>query len=54
MNKEVKITAMDNGYLLKVIDLDSDGRVPIAKYVAKDFMEIKVLLQTIFIPTNKA
>lgn len=48
MDKEVKIVKLDNGYLLKVIDLDGDGRVPIAKYVAKNVDEIQSLLKEIY------
>lgn len=48
MDKEVKITKLDNGYVLKVIDLDGDGRVPIEKYVAEDVEKISNLLKKIY------
>ena len=51
-NLETKITKLDNGYLLKVIDLDSDGRIPISKYIAKDASEIRNLLLTIYKDKN--
>lgn len=48
MKREVKIKKLDNGFLLTVIDLEGDSRVPLYKYVAKDYDEITKLLKDIF------
>ena len=52
MEYEVKITKLDNRFLLKVIDLSSDRRAPIKKLVATDTQEIEILLDNIYNQPN--
>jgi len=46
--KEVKITKMDNGFLIKVIDLEADRRVPEAKYVATSIEDLTAIISMIY------
>lgn len=45
---DVKIKKLDNGFVLDLVDTVGDSRVPVMKYVARDTVEIKELLDSIF------
>lgn len=46
--KELKITKLDNGFLIKVVDLEADRRVPVAKYVALTLEDLTAIIQMIY------
>lgn len=48
MNKEIKIERMDNGFLAKVYDQDSDKRSPIKKLVAANIAALTSLIEAEF------